>query len=309
MSPLLSRNRVTRPPWLRRADARRRLLKGGFLPPYRFHYFGEFGYLNFLVLGGLQALFRELPRTRLEILTFPHYGELLSAFFPNNIQCRTLDYAFPEGLRQGHRSRDPDAIRRAEQLGYRSSLHKVFKAWTPHGHLVKDAFLNLRESLAWPLPSGGVRADDHFVSIFPRGRTLMAAKNLTAAEWSRVVEIVERRCSYPIVVHGVSAESVPLPPSPRFIYPKGPLEQVAYLNRSACFLSPDSGMVSFAMNCRCDALVLGGQVWFREYAAYNPFGRRLELTPRDMDRAAPQVDDFLRRILSTPRQVYSSRSA
>ena len=144
---------------------------------------------------------------------------------------------------------------------------------------------------ARPLPVG---AASRYVSIFPRGRTLEAVKNLTADEWRAVVRVVEAHCPYPIAVHGVAAESVGLPASPRLVYPRGPLEQVAYLNRSTCLLSPDSGMVQFAMNCQCDTLVLGGDRGFGPYLAYNPFGRRLEVTPHGLDLLLPRVETFVK---------------
>ena len=64
--PLVRRSRL-----FRRADVQRRLWRGGLLAPHRFHYFGEFGCLNFFVLGSLQRLFRDAPGVRLDVMTFP----------------------------------------------------------------------------------------------------------------------------------------------------------------------------------------------------------------------------------------------
>ena len=298
-SAVLSLVRRCRP--LRRIDARRRLRRGGASAPHRFHYFGEFGFLNFHVLGGLQSLFREMPATRLEILTFPHYGELLEGLFPDNIRFRSISYDFVEAMRAGHRTRDPELMRRAERTGHCVSLHKLFKSWAPDGIVSKDQYyINVRSPLEHPLPAGAAK---RFVSIFPRNRTNMAFKNLTPAEWGDIVCVVDGHCPYPIVVHGVAAESLDLPRNDRFVFPRSPLEQIAYLNHSACFLSPDSGMVQFAMNCRCDTLVLGGCQMFSTFLNYNPFQCRLCMTPRETKDLPRQVESFLKRSMDMRRMA------
>lgn len=294
---------VRRCAWLRNMDLQRRLRRSRLLAPHPFYYFGEFGFFNFFVLGGLQQLFRDQPRVQLDVMTFPHYGQLLESAFPANVRCRTLPYSFLEPLRIGHRMRDPELMRRVRKMGYRRSLHTLLKSLPPDGSHFKDlTYIDLRMPLEQPLPGD---AGNRFVSIFPRNRTSWAFKNFTAAEWRDIAGVVMDHCPYPIVVHGIRAESLDLPANPRFLFPRDPLEQIAYLNRSICFLSPDSGMVQFAMNCRCDTLVLGGCPHFSAYLAYNPFQRRLEMTSRDFE-FLPHVERFVKESMNATNQAACS---
>ena len=129
----------------------------------------------------------------------------------------------------------------------------------------------------------------------------MSAKNFTTDQWLDIIRIVTDRTPYPIAVHGIAAESLDLPANSRFIFPSNPIEQIACFNRSVCFLSPDSGMVQFALNCRCDTLVLGGSQWFGPYLDYNPFGCRLELSPRESENMRPQIERFLKQPVPASR--------
>jgi hypothetical protein len=307
--------------------SRRRLLKrlravsSQFLDRFywretRYYYFGEFGYFNLEVLGGLQELLQRRPELRLKIATYASYAELLRNRFPDHVQCVTPNWSFDERWRVCHRYDCKRFHWALFRQGFNHELQSLFADLPDRGSVHEARFFYLNSPLTHirkPLAERGTvpfcsadsangdsprRFSDRlvttqvvdprrqYVSIFPRGRDGFASKNLDACRWEMILGRVADLTSLPIVVHGIRGETLEIPMAERFIRPKDILEQVYYLNHSRFCVSSDSGFVQFALNCGCDVLVVGGTIQYHEFTDFNPFGKRLVIT-------SPMPEDYL----------------
>ena len=236
-----------------------------------YYYFGEFGYFNLEVLGGLQALFQKHPDLRLKIATYPSYAQLLESRFHDRVVCASPEWHFDERLRDCH-TYDCRRLQRALfWRGFNQNLVSLFDGLEHRGRVHEARLFYLDAPLRVP------NADRHrqYISIFPRGRHVNVRKNLDARQWEAVLKLLADQTSLPVVVHGVNAEMTRIPIAENFIHPKNVLEQVFYLNKSRFCVSPDSGFVQFALNCGCDVFVIGGTIQYHQFAEFNPFGTQL----------------------------------
>jgi hypothetical protein len=265
-----------------------------FLERYYWHetgyyYFGEFGYLNLEVLGGLQALFQKHPDLRLKIATYPSYAQLLQSRFGDRVSCTSPDWPFDERRRDCH-TYDCRRLHRALfWQGYNHNLVSLFDDLAHRGR-IHEARLFYLDS---PLRAPDSDRQGQYVSIFPRGRQFYASKNLDARQWEAVLRTLAERTSLPVVVHGVKAEMTRIPMAENLIHPKNVLEQVSYLNQSRFCVSPDSGFVQFALNCGCDTFVIGGTIQYHLFADFNPFRKRLVIANTKPKEYLPALKEFV----------------
>ena len=252
-----------------------------------YYYFGEFGYFNLEVLGGLQALFQIHPSLRLKIATYPSYAQLLEHLFGDRVRCTSPDWPYDERRRDCHTYDCRQFHRSLFWQGFNQNLVSLFDELKHRGrvHLARMFYLDAPFSMP--------QTDRHtqYISIFPRGRHYYASKNLDARQWEVVLQAFSISLP-PVVVHGVKAEMTPIPRAEKFIHPKGILEQVFYLNRSRFCVSPDSGFVQFALNCGCDVFVIGGTIQYHEFAGFNPFGKRLVIASKEPQEYLPALREF-----------------
>jgi len=65
-------------------------------------YYGEFGFLNLEIIGGLEMYFQKYPNKKIIIKTYENYGKLLKHIFPNNIDYIVDNLNLEGGDRDGH---------------------------------------------------------------------------------------------------------------------------------------------------------------------------------------------------------------
>jgi hypothetical protein len=265
-----------------------RLLNRFYWHETAYYYFGEFGYFNLEVLGGLQALFHVHSGLRLKIATYPSYAQLLQSRFGDRVLCKSPDWPYDERRRDCHTYDCRKLQRSLFWQGFNQNLVSLFDGLEHRGR-VHEARLFYLDS-----PLGVPQSDRHsqYISIFPRGRRGYASKNLDAQQWEIVLQALANQTSLPVVVHGVKAEMTRIPMAEKFLHPKNVLEQVSYLNQSRFCVSPDSGFVQFALNCGCDVFVIGGTIQYHEFADFNPFGTRLVIAGTQPQEYLPALREF-----------------
>jgi hypothetical protein len=266
-----------------------RLLNRFYWRETGYYYFGEFGYFNLEVLGGLQALFQKHPGLRLKIATYPSYAQLLESRFGDRVVCSSPVWPFDERRRDCHTYDCRRLQRMLFWQGFNQRLVSLFDDLEHRGrvHLARLFYL---ES---PLRVSDGDRQSQYISIFPRGRQGYASKNLDARQWEVALRALADQSSLPIVVHGLKDEMTRIPMAENFIHPRNVLEQVLYLNQSRFCVSPDSGFVQFALNCGCDAFVIGGTIQYHEFADFNPFGKRLVIAGTKPEDYLPALKEFV----------------
>ncbi|HEV2970166.1 MAG TPA: hypothetical protein VGY55_09260 [Pirellulales bacterium] len=320
-----------------------RLLNRFYWRETKYYYFGEFGYFNLEVLGGLQGLFLRRPELRLKICTYPSYAELLRSRFPDHVECVSPDWSFDERRRVCHRYNCRRFHWALFRQGFNHELQTLFDDLPNRGrvHLARFFYLNsplttLAELQCCFDTSGaaptarrghevqrgmatqgsghgtrqfsieapsGIDSRRQYISIFPRGRHGFASKNLDAGQWEAILRRLAELTSLPIVVHGLRGETLEIPMADSFIRPNDILEQVYYLNHSRFCVSSDSGFVQFALNCGCDVLVIGGTIQYHEFVDFNPFGKRLVITSPLPEEYLPALKEFVLACEAEPSQL------
>lgn len=225
------------------------------------HYYGEFGYFNFILLGYLEKYFSK-NSTHFLISTYPDYFSLLDAKFPrkfapgDSFQPQNRD-----AKRQYHRIQDEEFNAQLARKGYQ-----------PLDVLLGCDIADWREGRMKisPIsrPFGREETVKPYISITCRKRLLDIDRNLSLDRWMEIIQTI--RLEYPthqLVFHGLRSETVEVPES-RFC--EDILDSVKYLNQSLFFVSSMSGFAQFASNCACSILQIGPP---RQMIPYNPFSK------------------------------------
>jgi hypothetical protein len=248
----------------------------------KYSYFGEFGYFQFSVLGGLSQYFQIYPNKKLEIITYENYGRILELVFPNNIKAYYTDYKFDEKYRACHYYHDREFRMSIRLLGFGKNVSKDLiypnkKLSRIHFESGGDFFYHMYKPIKFPLDKRWKKRQK-FISIFPRFRQTSTSRNLSKEQWDKIVEVLSK-FKYPIVLHGFASEFIDLK-NKNFVYPKNIYEQIAYLNNSIFCVTPFSGFQHFAENCGCDLFSIlnpDPKHWqiFIEHEKFNPFGVKI----------------------------------
>lgn len=231
----------------------------------KYHYFGEFGYLNLEVFGGLEKYFEKNPRKVIEITTYENYGMLLKYLFPKNVKIKKLKWV-QDKTRSGHSSNEKKKSPSLHELILNNKIKNNKRV------ISEDLFcIYLKKKI------GKDSQNKSYISIFPRNRNICLHKNISETDWLKILKKIKKLDKRKIVLHGLGKEKINLKGD--FIYPKNVLEQIYYLNNSVCCVCPDSGFAHFSLNCGCDTLVIGPSYW--SFARYNPFKKKLFITSKE----------------------------
>lgn len=246
----------------------------------KYYYFGEFGYLNLEILGGLEEYFKKNPKKKIEIATYENYGMLLKYLFPKNVEIKKVEWSGDEiekGYRKSHafiRGNKPINLTKTSTA---KNLSVLFSNRTKKYFIEKvcpkEDYEQLR-IIELNKPLGEETCEKNYISINPRNRAIGKFRNLSEKDWQELIEKIKK--DFPnkeIVLHGVGTEKLNL--TGKFIYPKSIIEQIKFLNKSVCCICPDSGFAHFSLNCGCDTIVIGESYW--PYMDFNPFKNKLIL--------------------------------
>jgi len=230
----------------------------------KFYFYGEFGYLNFSILGA----FAKLPSRKIEISTYPDYLALFQKINPQVIAGQTADYSkIRDTAREGYKLKDADFTAELEAKGYRSLADFL---GCGHKRLV---------DLTTPF---GTTQPKKYLSISCRKRIHDPKRNMSEAQWQTIVEIVRSIKPFdgmPIVFHGTKEESLELSVE-NSIYAADMDHAIETLNGSAVFIASMSGYAQFASNCACDVIQLGPP---KKHINYSPFKTRNVCVERSTD--------------------------
>lgn len=247
----------------------------------KYYYFGEFGFLNFSIIGAVEEALRRNPDRRFEIATFPDYYSLLSRLFPGSFtQFAASTVACMELIEKRDRSR------RAASIAKRRGAHKghspLDAAMEVFGHknlwdgltailpdMLVDKHAHIRPSTPITHTCPWLPEDNPIVSICCRHRTASPWRDLTRSTWAKIIATVRKE--YPgalLVFHGLPHETHPFD-GDRTYQCQTIWESVHYLNRSMALITSITGFAEFAANCGCSTLQIGKPKFFRQYT---PFG-------------------------------------
>jgi hypothetical protein len=244
-----------------------------------YSYYGEFGFLNLEVLGGLEMYFQKNPKKRITIKTYENYGKLLKHLFPNNI-----DYIFDDSIfvdrdntitRVGHFLYNKNGS--LDQYEIISDKNRLYKSNNIIELYRNDFFKRKRNAkILYLSPKNKIMSNKNYsnkyINIFPRNRTWGSNRNIDVNIWEKIICHLREKYNYKIVIHGTFGEFLKLK-GDDLIYPKDILEQIYYLNNSILCISPNSGFAHFSLNCGCDTLVIDKSYY--NYIHYNPFKAKL----------------------------------
>lgn len=253
-----------------------------------YHYFGEFGYLNLEILGGLERYFKKNPETKIKISTFKSYGELLQQLFPKNISINSFEW-----VNDSYNSKN--TFRSCHTFTSNNSVLSEIILKTPNLAIVtnkkrKITGYNYPKRIYLNKPPFSKKNSEQYISIFPRYRKGTSYKNLESSSWISILNKLEKINDKKIVVHGVGKELIRFK-NKEYIYPKNISEQIYYLNNSIGLISPDSGLVHFALNCGCDVFVIGKTYW--NHSTFNPFKKRIIIVSKKDKQLLKKLEDFL----------------
>lgn len=244
-----------------------------------YSYYGEFGYLNLEVLGGLEMYFKKNSGKKITIKTYENYGKLLKHLFPNNI-----DYIFDDSIFVG---RGNDIVRVGHFVYNRNGSSDLYEVTSNKNKLYKsnnivelyrnDFFKRKRNAdLFYIFPKNKIMSNksdsDKYINVFPRNRTVGPYRNIDVNVWDKIICYLREKYDYKIVIHGTFGEFLKLE-GDNLIYPNDILEQIYYLNNSVLCISPNSGFAHFSLNCGCDTLVIDKNYY--RFINYNPFKAKL----------------------------------
>lgn len=252
----------------------------------KYYYFGEFGYFNLEILGGLSHYFKVYPGKKLSIVTYENYGKILELLFPKNAKTYYVDYNFDEIYRSCHDYHDRKFRVAIKKSGFKKNLAENLTSIAPELVNVRKNnpyanFIHLINSLKYPLEKSSGKK---IISIFPRCRKLGTNRNLSEKRWGEIIKLL-LEFNYNIVVHGNNMEFIKLN-TKGLIYPRNVYEQIAYFNKSLLYVTPASGLVHFAQNCKCNTFVILNPEDFEDYKKYkdfNPFDTKVYVSRIDKD--------------------------
>ncbi len=247
----------------------------------KYSYFGEFGYFQFGLIGGLSQYFEKNPNKKIEIVTYEDYGKILELLFPKNVKAYCTDYKFDESYRACHYYRDREFRMTMRKHGFDKNVVKDLIYKTKGLSKISfesggDFFYHLVHKLEYPLEKKFKK--EKIISIFPRFRKTCTDRNLGEKEWEGIIDLL-LKLKYKIIVHNYSSEFIKLK-NKNLVFTKNIYEQIAYLNNSSLCITPFSGFQHFAENCACDIFVILNSnpehlEIFKEHEKFNPFGTKI----------------------------------
>jgi len=264
----------------------------------KYYYFGEFGFLNFEILGGLEKFFEKNPKKIISILTFSNYSKLLKYLFPKNIRVIKLKLDFDEHFNRGrHSSIDHSLLDFLNKDGFKGNIKELISDILGRGDILpiektEELPLNIIY-LKKPLTYGEIGTHPKYISIFPRARGIDNYRNLKKEYWKSLIKFIRKYKNYKIVIHGSDSEFIKFDDD-NLIYPKDILEQIYFLNNSLVCLSSDSGFVHFALNCNCNCLVFGRT--YSIFYKFNPFKNFLIILDKGYIKKNNKIDKVLNQL-------------
>lgn len=267
----------------------------------KYYYFGEFGFLNLQILGGLERYFQKNPKKIIYISTYPSYGRLLKSFFGKKVKIYSITPKSKGTFKRGrHLYEDKFFLDYLSAKGYKKNITLLFNDYLGKGGFLPEDFgekfpLNILY-LSKPLEYGPKEKSPKYISLFPRFRDVDPKRNLSSETWTKIIYIL-KKFNYKLVLHGTNEEFIKL--KGNFLRPKNVLEQIHYLNNSLCCICPDSGFAHFSLNCNCDIFVIGKT--YSLFLKFNPF-RNLIHVSSVKKTLQGDLEKFLKRIISKKKR-------
>lgn len=223
------------------------------------HYFGEFGYFNFVLLGQLENYFLK-KNTLFAIATYRDYFLLLDKKFPNMfLYCGDFSPLDKDAKRFCHRIEDREFNSMLQTKGYipfDNFLNCEMIGWKEKSHLITPI----------KIPFGSDSPKKNYISVACRKRRLQPQRNLSYEQWLFILKkINELYPNFQLVIHGLKEETIPVKD---FIFCEDIVKSIDYLNESLFFVASMSGFAQFASNCCCSILQIGPE---KMMIPYNPF--------------------------------------
>ena len=266
----------------------------------KYYFFGEFGFFNFCVIGGLAQYFKKYPEHKIEIITYENYGKMLELAFPENVKAYYTDYKFDEIYRSCYNYKNRVFNMTLKKLGFKKNVAEDLLLITPGLPKTRVGtsggyFFQMISPLKYPLK----KKNGKFISIFPRFRKEFTLGNISEKTWNNVIELL-LKFNYKVVMHAHGSETLKLKHK-NLICTKNIYEQIAYLNNSDFCITPYSGTQFLAQNCDCDCFVILSKDPRQSYLfeidkkGYNPFNNKFYCVKENEDYLS-KLEEVLKKL-------------
>lgn len=229
------------------------------------YYYGEFGYLNTIILNELTKYFVENPDSILEIETFNDYAIILNILFPGLCKLTPIHL---DQERTFHGSNKENEIALVDFLKC-SKYIRDYSFTNIETKIIKmDSNVNINKEY-----------DKNTICIFPRNRISISneknnidfqKRNMTKEMFDKVLEIIDDTFlthDYKIIIVGKEI----LDTSEQYEKVEDINAMIDILSKCKLFVTCDSGMVDFAKNCGCKDILIVTNDGINEYhLKYNP---------------------------------------
>ncbi len=222
----------------------------------RVHFYGEFGCLNYSILGHIEEL-----QPSMIISTQPDYYKLMK------LKCDKIVYEKDKGIYVPNFENPGSTlvpkekcIEKLEQQGF-ISLHKFLKFNTEK---CRDNIKPIKSPLEidCELPK-----NQNYISISFRARKHEENRNLSESQWLQILKIIHSHTNLPIIAHGMEMDTKEI----NGVYKTKTIEEsIAYMNKSKVFIASMSGIAQFASNCNCGIIQIGDP---KRHIEYDPFNK------------------------------------
>jgi hypothetical protein len=244
----------------------------------KIYFYGEFGCLNYCILGHLEEL-----QPYFSIFTQPDYFKLMKMKSP------MIDSAIEE-LKY---------VKNCKGSGFGAS---AFGFEDYHiNKLIKDGFISLKNFLKLdnircihhlkPIRQPLIQEiglKEKYISVSFRNRDHEKYRNLDKKNWFDVLEYIKSISDLKIIAHGMDLDT--LDASVFNVYKVNTIEEsIAYMNKSKVFIGSMSGIAQFASNCACPIVQIGD---ISRHFHYDPFDKGCVATT--MEDFKTVILDFLK---------------
>lgn len=220
------------------------------LDKIKYHYFGEFGLLNTVILGLLTQYFNQYPNDILTIITYPDYCHILKLIFHNNIILEEYNTLLPCRLNHHEGKKKPKNIIDIKRHSIALNNYLTTK-------------LKINPTIAQPniygyinIPISNQIQLQPNICVFPRNRKQESFRNMSSQQFNLIINICRKyHNNIDIIVLGHENETIELN-NQNIIRISDIKNSITYLNNSKLFIASDSGYIDFAKNCGCPNIVL-----------------------------------------------------
>lgn len=227
------------------------------------YYYGEFGCLNYCILGHLERF-----QPKVSVLCRPDHLKLMRMKDQN---IKGLDYEIDAdiflqdtwrgaGFGVGFANPQIDLMHKSGIVSLKEFLGLEEKMCIKH-------LLPIEKPLEYD-----IGLDKEYVNVSFRKRMHQPERNLQESNWGQILDYVREKCNCEIIAHGMDLDTIS---SERFGVKKAKNieESIAYMNKSRLFIGSMSGVAQFASNCASPVLQIGDT---SRHFHYDPFDKGCE---------------------------------